>query len=135
MTKKIFLISHSTFAEGLKGSVEMIAGKQENLYAYCLMEDSSPNKLIKKIREQIEEEDQVIMLADITGGSMFNEAMSLLVLPNVRLIGGMNLLLLLNIVLSDKITDDELDKMIRDARDGINRAQLQKTTQPKDFFI
>jgi len=135
MTKKVFLVSHSKFAEGIKGAVEMIAGKQDNLHAFCLMENNSPNKLIEKIREEIAEEDQVILLADITGGSMYNEAMSLLVLPNVRVIGGMNLSLLLNIVLANTISDNELEKMIQDARDGIKRAQLQKTTQLDDFFI
>ncbi|WP_400243035.1 PTS sugar transporter subunit IIA [Niallia sp. JL1B1071] len=135
MTKKVFLVSHSKFAEGIKGAVEMIAGKQDNLHAFCLMENNSPNKLIEKIRDEIAEEDQVILLADITGGSMYNEAMSLLVLPNVRVIGGMNLSLLLNIVLADNISDNEMDKMIQDARDGITRAQLQKTIQLDDFFI
>ncbi|PAE12238.1 hypothetical protein CHI02_10430 [Niallia circulans] len=135
MTKKVFLVSHSKFAEGIKGAVEMIAGKQENLHAYCLMENTSPNTLIEQIRNEIKDEDQVILLADITGGSMYNEAMSLLVLPNVKVIGGMNLSLLLNIMLADNISDNDLDKMIQDARNGITIAQLQKTTQLDDFFI
>ena len=31
--RKIILASHGELAEGMKQSVEMIAGKQENLYA------------------------------------------------------------------------------------------------------
>ncbi|UPO90132.1 hypothetical protein [Niallia sp. Man26] len=134
MEKKIFLISHSDFAEGIKGALEMITGKQDNLFAYCLKEDNTPNVLIEDIRQKINENDQVILLADITGGSMYNEAISLLVLPNVRLIGGMNLSLLLSLVLEENITDENLEKIIQSAKDGIKPANISKITEQDDFF-
>lgn len=134
MEKKIFLISHSSFAEGMKGALEMITGKQTNLFAYCLKENNTPNALIEDIRQKINQDDQIILLADITGGSMYNEAMSLLVLPNVRLIGGMNLSLLLSIVLEENLSDDNLEKIIQSAKEGIKLAGLSIQTDQDDFF-
>ncbi|UPO90131.1 hypothetical protein [Niallia sp. Man26] len=135
MTKKVFLVSHNKLAEGLKKSAEMIAGKQDNVYAYCLMEDNSPNGLIKELKQQIKKEDQVFLLADIVGGSMYNEAMTLLSLPNIKLIGGMNLSLLLNIILHEDITDEQLLTIIQEAKDGISLAQIPLVASNQGNFF
>lgn len=135
MTKKIFLVSHSKLAEGIKNSAEMIAGKQDNLYAYCLMKDNSPNNLIREIKLQIKKEDEVFLLADIIGGSMYNEAMSLLTFPNIKLIGGMNLPLLLNLILVETITDEDLLTIIKEARNGISLAKMPiAAVTERNFF-
>lgn len=122
---KYFLISHNEYAQGLKNALEMITGKQENLFAFGLMPGGHPDELISQIEEKIGEEDKVIILGDIAGGSMCNAAMRLTQKSNVSLVSGMNLPLAMEIILMQPSTKAELDKILSSAREGIRMLELE----------
>ncbi|GEK05615.1 PTS sugar transporter subunit IIA [Schleiferilactobacillus harbinensis] len=127
MTRIIF-ISHNKLAAGMKAAVEMIAGQQDNLEAYGLMPGQNPDEIISHLRTTITPDEHVLILADLVGGSMCNAAMALLNLPNVKLLGGMNLALALQVVLTPPKTDDEIDHMLDQAKTNLEHVVLKKVT-------
>ncbi|MBR3328373.1 MAG: PTS sugar transporter subunit IIB [Atopobiaceae bacterium] len=93
----IVLASHGAFAEGIKQSGEMIFGPQDAVEAVVLTPDMGPEdlraKLLKTI-ESFENQEQVLFLVDLWGGTPFNQVSLLLEEPgheNWVAVTGLNL--------------------------------------------
>ena len=52
---KVIVVSHGSYARGLVDTVQMIAGKQEDLEAFGLEPEESVDTLKEKIRQSIEQ--------------------------------------------------------------------------------
>lgn len=77
----IILASHGQFAEGIKQSGQMIFGEQKDVAAITLMPSEGPEDLKKKIESAIatfENQEQVLFLVDLWGGTPFNQSNGLL---------------------------------------------------------
>lgn len=77
----IILASHGEFAEGILQSGSMIFGEQENVKAVILKPSEGPDDLKAKLNEAIasfDNQDEVLFLVDLWGGTPFNQANSLL---------------------------------------------------------
>ena len=75
--RKIILASHGELANGMKMSVEMIAGEQDNLYAVSMCGTMGPQDVLQKVKEILAEDEtcQAILITDLSGGSV-NTALS-----------------------------------------------------------
>lgn len=76
----IILASHGEFAKGILQSGSMIFGEQENVKAVTLMPSEGPDDIRKKIEKAVAtfgNEGEVLILADLWGGTPFNQANSL----------------------------------------------------------
>ncbi len=76
----IILASHGEFSEGILQSGKMIFGEQENVQAVTLMPSEGPDDLKAKMKDAIssfDNQDQVLILVDLWGGTPFNQANSL----------------------------------------------------------
>lgn len=73
----IILASHGQFAAGIKQSGQMIFGEQEKVEAVTFMPNEGPDDLKKHLEEAIAkfgEDDEVLFLVDLWGGSPFNQS-------------------------------------------------------------
>ena len=68
-----------------------------------------------------EPEQEYVILSDLYGASVCSAFSALLVYPNVRLFTGMNINMLLVICLEypEKLRDEDIQKIVLDARSGI----------------
>lgn len=76
----IIIASHGEFASGILQSGEMIFGAQENVKAVTLMPSEGPDDVKAKMKEAIasfDNQDEVLFLVDLWGGTPFNQANSL----------------------------------------------------------
>jgi PTS system mannose-specific IIB component len=76
----IILASHGEFAKGILQSGTMIFGEQENVKAVTLMPSEGPDDIKAKMKDAIasfENQDEVLFLVDLWGGTPFNQANSL----------------------------------------------------------
>ncbi|MGX2944069.1 mannose/fructose/sorbose PTS transporter subunit IIA [Enterococcus alishanensis] len=76
----IILASHGEFANGILQSGTMIFGEQENVKAVTLMPSEGPDDVKQKMEEAVasfENQDEVLFLVDLWGGTPFNQANSL----------------------------------------------------------
>lgn len=73
----IILASHGEFAKGIMQSGSMIFGEQENVKAVTLMPSEGPDDLKAKMKDAIasfDNQDEVLFLVDLWGGTPFNQA-------------------------------------------------------------
>lgn len=76
----IILASHGEFAKGILQSGSMIFGEQEDVAAVTLMPSEGPDDIRAKMEKAIAafaNQDEVLILADLWGGTPFNQANSL----------------------------------------------------------
>ncbi len=96
--KYLLLVSHAGLAQGIEGAMEMLLGSRSFVLA-CGMEDGmSPDAyrtLLSQIIAPVTSEDEVVVLADIAGGSPLKNALVALddkgLGENVVVFGGVNL--------------------------------------------
>lgn len=96
----IILASHGEFAEGILQSGAMIFGEQENVKAVILKPSEGPDDLKAKLEEAIasfDNQDEVLFLVDLWGGTPFNQANSLLEAHKDKwaIVSGLNLPMLI----------------------------------------
>lgn len=98
----IIVGTHGKFSEELVRSSEMICGKGENIAAVTLEPGDSPEALVEKyqnVLEQLDINDGVLFLVDLYGGSPFNAASRIAVEhQNMEVVTGVNLPMLLETV-------------------------------------
>ncbi|SET16451.1 PTS system, mannose-specific IIB component [Salinibacillus kushneri] len=77
----IIIASHGEFADGILQSAGMIFGEQENVKAVTLKPSEGPDDIKAKMEEAVasfDNQDEVLFLVDLWGGTPFNQASSLI---------------------------------------------------------
>ncbi|OOM82261.1 PTS system mannose-specific EIIAB component [Clostridium puniceum] len=137
---KIILISHGELSEAMAKSAQMITGERSNLFYYGLYPGQHPSEIINNIKNEAKnnEGNDFIVIADIFGGSVCNAAMELVEFSNIKLISGMNLSLVIEVLLEMDTSDEELNEKINNAKDGIklfsNTENIKQIQDKNDFF-
>jgi PTS system N-acetylgalactosamine-specific IIA component len=120
----VMLVSHGEFAYGLRNAVCMLAGgDREDVIAIGLKDGMGSDDFaveLKKVIPTLGDEDQLLIFADIVGGSPLtttaNVVSELGILSKTTMIGGMNLPMVLTTVMSKDFMD--LEDVKKDAMDG-----------------
>lgn len=141
MGRRIVLESHNGLAEGVLGAATMICGEIEGLSAFGLAPDGSVAELGDQVRSIALEhpEDQLIVVADLLGGSVCNQCLqSLADCPNATIVAGLSLPLLLAIASRDgELTAADIDEAVAEATGMTKRVELEideAQDSEEDFF-
>lgn len=130
MSIGIIIASHGEFAEGIKHSAGMIFGDQEKTQVVTFMPGETPEGLHDKFTQAIasfDANDEVLVLADLWGGSPFNQASAVLnenTQRKMAIIAGLNLPMLVQ-AYTERMMDENagVEKVvagiISEARAGI----------------
>lgn len=119
--RKIILASHHLMAEGLKDTLQYIGSSLDHIEAVCAYMDNIPvEQQLKNAIGKIDKNDEYIIFTDMLGGSVNQEAIKYLQYPNVYIITGMSLPIVLSVVLSlssyDKVDETVIRSAIEDAK-------------------
>lgn len=122
--RTILLASHSYLAKGMKDTVEMILGKQDNLDILCayIEEDFNIQEEINKRLVNKDSDQELIIITDVFGGSVNNEVITAIGQrnqANIHLISGMNLGLIMGLLTSldsPQDTSDLIDNAIEESK-------------------
>lgn len=123
----IIIASHGEFAHGILQSGEMIFGKQQECVACTLMPSEGPEDIKAKMEAAIasfENQDEVLFLVDIWGGTPFNQANSLISGHENKwaIVTGVNLPMLIE-VYDARMSMDKAHEIaahvLGEARDGV----------------
>lgn len=112
---KVIVVSHGSYARGLVDTVQMIAGKQEDLEAFGLEPEESVDTLKEKIRQSIEQasqEEEILILTDIFYGSPFNTVISLMPEYDLYHVTGINLPLMMEVIMG-RISESMRKKSVK----------------------
>ena len=122
---KVIVVSHGSYARGLVDTVQMIAGKQEDLEAFGLESEESLDTLKEKIRQSIEQasqEEEILILTDIFYGSPFNTVISLMPEYDLYHVTGINLPLMMEVIMgriSGKHAEEICKELLKAAPDTV----------------
>lgn len=130
----LILVSHGTFAPGLHNALGMMAGSdREDIRSTSLLDGMDVDTFRANFAElvgDITAEDEIILTADIIGGSPLTTALDVLtekgLLGKTLAIGGMNLPLVLTAAFADAETPlEELEQELTgEAKNQIKRFDL-----------
>jgi PTS system mannose-specific IIA component len=101
----VLLVAHGPLASGLRDAIEMIAGPQERMEVVQLLPEDDvegvSGRLEAALRELgVEQDGEAVIFADLFGAAPANAAASLLRhRPNIEIVAGMNLPMLLESLL------------------------------------
>lgn len=133
---RVIFASHGGLSKGMKDSVTMIVGDlAKNVETYSLLPGENPEDYYQELYKQANESnEQILVLCDIKGGSVHTALSKLAVLDNVVVFSGMNMGLALDIVLRHAhLSEEELQEIIENARDGITMMKELNQVENEDF--
>lgn len=133
--KGVVIVSHGLLAKGMLDSAQLFLGKDlAQIKACCLLADDSPEDFGSKIHEAIQEVDSgdgVLILADLFGGTPFNQSIPLLS-DKVDLIAGLNFAMLLEYLSKRTFEDVDVAEMVSVGQQGIIEAKSYMASMSLD---
>lgn len=120
----IIITGHGHFPTGMLSAIELVAGKPEEMKAVDFTGTKSTEQLKVELKSAIDglQGDDVLILADLLGGSPFNMAAVLkqeVTDKNIRVIAGVNMAAAVEATFSRTCVPlDELAAMVKEA--GVN---------------
>ncbi|MFC2705363.1 MAG: PTS sugar transporter subunit IIA [Olsenella profusa] len=134
--RKVLIITHGHFGIELVKSVEMIMGQQDFIDAMGLVPGQSVDDLRQQAYDVLTKNDEVgaetIVICDLLGGSPSNVALSCLGKSDCKVVLGVNMPFLIELI-QDSADIEDTDELIRRAleagKTGLifkDRASLQK---------
>ena len=135
---KIFISSHGHFASGIKSSVEILMGPNPRITVFdAYVTQESVQEHLDKFYETVNEDDTVLLLSDLYGGSVNQVMYTYLEKPNTTLIAGVNLALVLELAVREEITVEEVKQLVEQSREMLRVVEFEKNEEVKedeDFF-
>lgn len=137
----IVITGHGHFPSGIMSAVELVAGKPEQVAAVDFEAGQSGAELKAAMKAAVEgmEEKEVLILADLVGGTPFNTAAALTQETGdrkLRLLAGTNMPMVVEAVFSRMAAGlDELAAMTAEAggRGVVDFSQLEEQREEPEF--
>ena len=117
--KRFIFASHHYLAYGLKDTVDFLTGNTKKIYAINAYVDDEKEDLeeqIKKLFTSFAKDDEVIVLTDLMGGSVYQKFYPY-ISTNVHVLCGMNLPLAMNLLLVPEDTPFTAQKITQIVED------------------
>lgn len=134
--KYVILVSHGKFANGLNDALSMLAGNREDILSVGLENGKSVDEFTALFTEKVKDisnDDDVILLGDIIGGSPLTNATNVLINKGIKtvILGGMNLpLALTTVLMKDTVSLDEIaDQVLEQARMAMQEFKIVEESE------
>lgn len=134
--KYVILVSHGKFANGLNDALSMLAGNREDILSVGLENGKSVDEFTALFTEKVKDisnDDDVILLGDIIGGSPLTNATNVLVNKGIKtvILGGMNLpLALTTVLMKDIVSLDEIaNQVLEQARMAMQEFKIVEESE------
>ena len=119
---RLILASHGGLADGMRSAAEMILGDDVEISAYSLSTWQTPDAIYAEVaRELAQANGDCVIVCDIKGGSVHNRLLDLCTAPNVYLLTGMNLTMVLELCMlaPDHKNANAIPEILTAAKDNI----------------
>ena len=130
----LLLVSHGTMAPGVHSVIRMLLGERDDVLSYSMEDGVSADDFVAGLEDVIApigEDDSVVVLGDIIGGSPLTNTLNLLtskgLLSRTIALGGMSLPMAVSALMA---IDDGLDdsalvaSVVSEAREGARQVEL-----------
>lgn len=136
--KKILIATHGNFASGAKSTVELLVGNIVDITCIDAYVDPDENliDILENYFSKINDDDEVIVLTDIKGGSVNQKIIQYTMKSNIFLITGFNLPILLELAIMDKkATIENLEEMICACKNQLELVKVDMGKESDDDFL
>ncbi|GEO64574.1 PTS sugar transporter subunit IIA [Companilactobacillus nantensis] len=139
--KRIVVASHGSMAEGMKNTIELFAGQNENvsyISAYVKKNDDL-SETIDNLFSSFNDDDKVIIFTDLMGGSV-NQRLTVKAQnnPNIFIVYGFNLPIVIEAILSkEEVTKSYIKKLVQVGKDSLGMVDIEDSESKnnnEDFF-
>jgi len=119
--RKILIATHGYLADGVKSSIEILCGAKNNIsYINAYVDDTNIDEKIEVFFKDLKGEDEAVIFTDIFGGSVNQKFIPHCTKPNVHIIAGFNLAIILEIIFKDKpLSKDNIKEEIENCRNQL----------------
>lgn len=141
--KYVVLVSHGTFAPGLHSVLKMLAGgNREDILSASMEDGMGADAFVERFEaaiQPVKQEDEIILLADIIGGSPLTNALDVLsqkgMLSRTTAFGGMNLPMALTAsMMKDALDMESLTASLLDeSRNAVQKMQLNVNEEEEEI--
>lgn len=136
--RKFLIASHGRLASGMASSLQILLGSDEGVTVLdAYLDASRVEDHVEAFYRSENQEDQVILLSDLVGGSVNQVLYRYLDRPHTFLVAGVNLALVLELVAQkeEPITRQQLLETIEMSRQAITLVEDdQVEPQEEEFF-
>ena len=134
--KKMILASHGDLAKGMKDTIKLLSGVDEEIYAFCFHDGEDVKHIFNQVNEIINDEDEFVIVTDLPGGSVNTVLTPLIEHKNVHLISGMNTVLVLTLALNFDINEESILQNIVEGKKSVVyvNKMLRENEESGDFF-
>jgi len=136
--KKILIATHGNLASGAKSTLEFLVGNIVDITCIDAYVDPDENliDILENYFSKIDADDEVIVFTDIKGGSVNQKIIQYTMKPNIFLITGFNLPILLELAIMDKkITVESLEEMIDICKNQLELIKIDMKRESDDDFL
>ena len=121
MSVSVLIITHDQIGTALMETVrDMLGVSPMPVDVIPVLRTHNPDELVKEAEQITSRNDQTLVLTDMYGSTPSNIACRLYTQENVRVVGGINLPMLVRVLNYPRLNLDELvDKAISGGRDGV----------------
>lgn len=136
---RFLLASHGPLAKGMAESVKFIAGNDINIDTICAYVDPMINVTdqIEETFAKYDENDVVIVISDLFGGSVNNELMNLMQKRKFYLVAGMTMSLIIQLILcvDEENVESSIQTAILEGQNSIIycNVKLKNVEEKEDF--
>ncbi|MEJ2125755.1 MAG: PTS sugar transporter subunit IIA [Alphaproteobacteria bacterium] len=115
----VVIVTHGNLAKEFRAALEHVVGPQEQIETICIRTDHDMeerrNAILRAITH-VNTGDGVVLLSDMFGGTPSNLAISVMEEPNVEVIAGVNLPMLVKLA---RVREEcPLDETVKQAQDA-----------------
>ena len=119
--KGILLVSHGQLAKGMMDTLSLFFGDLDGVDYLCLEKEDHPDqfreRLIEKVH-QLNDGHGVYIIGDLIGGTQLNQS-AYMMSQDVKVIGGMNLPMLLEVMTKRYSDDIDHQDILNSAKNSI----------------
>lgn len=133
---KIFLSSHGHFASGIKSSLDILLGNSKNITVFdAYVDESSVQEHLDAFFSEVSEEDQVLLLSDLYGGSVNSVMYTYLTHPNTYLVAGVNLACVLEFSVQTEINEEIIHSVVEQSRQMMMQVKYDDVAEEQEDFF
>lgn len=120
MKRILVTASHHRMAEGLKDTLAFVSGGAQETIALSAYVDNQPiEEAVEKLMNGFADEDEVVILTDLTSGSVNQQFFKYRNRPHTHIVSGMNLPLAFQIAMEDQdeyISTERMREIVEESK-------------------
>lgn len=135
--RNILIATHSTFASGILGSLNLLIGERPEITVIdAYVDDSDYTEKIDDFFAKYNDQDEYVVFTDLYGGSVNQKMVNYKSKYEFHLITGFNLPILLEVILAGETLNSAMvEELVEKCRQELSLVHLDMTEEDEDDFI